>query len=62
MLCSDGSLSYKDVADDVDVDHKRLIGSENQRIVDKIYSIQTLNNYMKRLKNWLKRFNGVGTT
>ena len=26
-----------------------------------IYHIQTLNNYMKRWKGWLKRFNGIGT-
>ena len=61
VLCTDGSLSYKDVADDLDVDHKRLIGLDNQRVIDRIYHIQTLNNYMKRWKNWLKRFNGVGT-
>lgn len=61
VLCTDGSLSYKDVADDLDVDHKRLIGLDNQRVIDKIYHIQTLNNYMRRWKNWLKRFNGVGT-
>ena len=38
--------------------HKRLIGLDNQRVIEGIYHVQTLNNYMK---GWLKRFNGIGT-
>ncbi len=61
VLCTDGNLSYKGIADELDIDHKRLIGLDNQRVIDGIYHIQTLNNYMKRWKGWLKRFNGIGT-
>jgi hypothetical protein len=61
VLCNDGNLSYKGIADKLDIDHKRLIALDNQRVIDGIYHIQTLNNYMKRWKNWLKRFYGVGT-
>ena len=61
VLCTDGNPSYKGIAKDLDVDHKRLISSNNQRVIDGIYHIQTLNNYMKRWKTWLKRFNGIGT-
>jgi transposase-like protein len=61
VLCTDGNLSYKGIAEELDIDHKRLIGLDNQRVIDGIYHIQTLNNYMKRWKGWLKRFNGIGT-
>ncbi len=61
VLCTDGNLSYKDITDTLEVDHKRLIGLDNQRVIDSVYHIQTLNNYMKRWKGWLKRFNGIGT-
>ena len=41
--------------------HRRLIGFDNQRVIDGIYHIQTLNNYMQRWKEWLQRFNGIGS-
>lgn len=61
VLSTDDNLSSKGIADELDVDHKRLIGSDNQRVIEGIYHVQTLNNYMKRWKRWLKRFNGIGT-
>jgi transposase-like protein len=61
VLCTDGNPSYKGIAEDLNIDHKRLIGLDNQRVIDGVYHIQTLNNYMKRWKGWLKRFNGIGT-
>ncbi|MFU2509834.1 IS1595 family transposase [Pseudoalteromonas sp. ASV78] len=61
VLCTDGNLSYKGIAKELDIDHKRLIGLDNQRVVEGIYHIQTLNNYMMRWKAWLRRFNGIGT-
>lgn len=63
VLCTDGNLSYKSIVTelDFDIDHKRLIGLDKQRVIDKIYHIQTLNNFMMRWKAWMKRFFGVGT-
>ena len=61
VLCTDGNLSYKGIAKELDIDHKRLIAIDNVRVIDGVYHIQTLNNYMKRFKVWLKRFNGIGT-
>ncbi len=60
VLCTDGNQSYKGITKDLKVDHKRLIGLENQYVIDGVYHIQTLNNYMMRWKAWLRRFNGVG--
>jgi hypothetical protein len=50
VLCTDGNLSYKGIAKDLDIDHKRLIRLDNQRVTESIYHIQTLNNYMMRWK------------
>ena len=61
MLCTDGNLPYIGIAKELNVDHKRLISLDNERVIDGIYHIQTLNNYMKRWKTWLNRFHGVGT-
>ncbi|NRB42589.1 MAG: IS1595 family transposase [Pseudomonadales bacterium] len=61
VLCTDGNLSYKSIVKDLDIDHKRLIALDNQRVIYGIYHIQTLNNYMMRWKTWLNRFHGVGT-
>lgn len=61
VLCTDGNLSYKGIASDLSIDHKRLIGSDKKRVLDEVYHIQTLNNYTMRWKSWLVRFQGVGT-
>lgn len=61
VLCTDGNLSYKVIAKKLDVDHKRLIAQDKERVIDGVYHIQTLNNYMMRWKTWLSRFHGVGT-
>ncbi|MCP5076441.1 MAG: IS1595 family transposase [Psychromonas sp.] len=61
VLCTDGNLSYIGIAKNLNIDHKRLITLDNQRVIEGGYHIQTLNNYMMRWKSWLKRFCGVGT-
>ena len=60
VLCTDGNQSYRGIARDLNVDYKRLIGLDNQRVIDEVYHIQTLNNYIMRWKTWLARFNGIG--
>lgn len=61
VLCTDGNISYIGIAKGLNIDHKRLITLDNQRVIEGVYHIQTLNNYMMRWKSWLKRFCGVGT-
>ena len=62
VLCTDGNLSYIGIAKDLNnVAHKRLISLDNEPVIDGIYHIQTLNNYMKRWKTAVTRFHGVGT-
>jgi transposase-like protein len=63
VLCTDGNLSYKTIVKElkINIDHKRLVALDNTRVLDGIYHIQTLNNFMKRWKAWMVKFNGVGT-
>jgi transposase-like protein len=62
VLCSDGNRSYIRIAEaSVEVIHKRLINSQKHRIEDKVYHIQTLNNYVSRWRGWMQKFHGVGT-
>ncbi len=61
VLCTDGNVSYQTIVKNLpfELDHKRLIALDNQRVIDGIYHIQTLNNWMMRWKQWLRQFNGV---
>ena len=61
VLCTDGNLSYKGLDEDLNILHKRLVASDNQRVEDGIYHIQTLNNYIMNWKSWLIKFRGVST-
>lgn len=63
VLCTDGNLSYRTIVQELefDIEHKRLIRLDNQYVIDGVYHIQTLNNYIKRWRAWLSRFCGVGT-
>lgn len=59
VLCTDGNLSYLSVVKDRYIDHKRVVAIDNVRVIDGVYHIQNLNNYIMRLKAWLSRFKGV---
>ena len=52
VLCSDGGWAYVSVAQKMKCDHKRLISSEN-RVIDKIYHIQTVNGAIAHFKGWI---------
>jgi transposase-like protein len=61
ILCSDGASWYKTFAKEEGIAHHRLITLDNRRVIGKEYHIQNVNGYISRLKNWMTRFNGVGT-
>lgn len=61
VLCTDGNLSYVELVKTRNIDHKRIVGLLNQRVVEGVYHIQGLNNFTMRWKTWLRRFSGVGT-
>ncbi|ARU57005.1 IS1595 family ISPna2 group transposase [Oleiphilus messinensis] len=61
VFCTDGASWYKTFAEKEKIAHHRLIALDKNRIIGKEFHIQNVNNYISRLKTWMKRFNGVGT-
>lgn len=61
VLCSDGAWAYVNIAKSTSCDHKRLINGKN-RVIDKIYHIQTVNGSIAHFKGWVDgRMRGVAT-
>lgn len=62
ILCTDGNQSYLKIAEaGAGIIHKRLIAKEHHRVEDEVFHIQTLNNYVSRWREWMRKFHGVGT-
>jgi Transposase and inactivated derivatives len=60
LLVSDGRAAYAQFADDAGLLHIALNASKGERTWGS-YHIQNVNAYISRLKDWLRRFNGVAT-
>lgn len=60
-LCTDGHNSFKAYAKAYKFSYVGLNISQGKRIVKKKYHIQNVNNFHSRLKQWMRRFNGVST-
>lgn len=61
MLCSDSHRSYTAFAKSEQVEHKKFNASKGQRVKDKVYHVQNVNNMDMRLRKWMGQFNGVAT-
>jgi len=62
VLCSDGHVSYKGYAMDKGLEHHAIRVDLKQRVKQKIYHLQHVNNIDSRLKKWIQSdFNGVST-
>ena len=60
ILVSDATAAYGAFANKISVVHVALNLSAGERTWG-TYHIQNVNNYCSRLKNWMRRFNGVAT-
>ena len=60
-LCTDSHRSYTAFAKAEKITHKKFNASKGQRVKDKIYHVQHVNNTAKRLRQWMQPFNGVST-
>lgn len=60
-LCTDAHRSYTAFAKAKGLEHKKFVASKGKRVKDKIYHVQNVNNVAKRLRAWMKPFNGVST-
>ncbi|MCF1438872.1 MAG: IS1595 family transposase, partial [Shewanella sp.] len=61
VLCSDGHLNYYWLTKKEDIKHVELNASANERVKDKVFHIQNVNNYHGKLKEWVARFRGVAS-
>ena len=61
FLCTDTATSYKKFAAMKGIKHEAINARNIEYVRQKIYHIQNVNSYHRRLKDWMSRFNGVAT-
>lgn len=61
LLCTDTATNYKKFALMKELKHETINLSKKGYVKKGIYHLQHVNNYHKRLKDWMKRFQGVAT-
>lgn len=61
LLCTDASRAYGAIAREAGIHHEALNVAAGERVRDGVFHIQNVNAYDGRLKQWLRRFNGVAT-
>lgn len=61
ILCTDGSTVLAAAAKEIGVTHRPVNVKAGQRVIAGVYHIQNVNAFDSRLKNWIRRFQGVAT-
>lgn len=61
VICSDKHVSYESYIKDKDIKHKTIMASHGQRITEKVYHVQNVNNTDKRIRDFMRPMNGVAT-
>lgn len=61
VLCTDGSAALAAAARHIGVEHHAINASAGQHAIGP-WHINNVNGYHSRLKNWLRRFNGVASS
>jgi transposase-like protein len=61
LLCTDANRAYGTIARDTGLRHEALNIAAGERVRDRVFHIQNVNAYDSRLKQWMRRFNGVAT-
>ena len=61
VLCADGAAAYRLFAEEENILLKEINRSRGQHVVERVFHIQNVNAYGSRLKQWMRRFNGVAT-
>lgn len=60
-LCTDTHRSYTAFAKSNNINHQKFNASKGQRVKNKVYHVQNVNNTAARLRKWMRPFNGVAT-
>ncbi len=61
LLCSDGAGVYRATAHQFDLAHESVNVTAGQYVRQQVFHVQHVNAYDSRLKQWIRRFNGVAT-
>jgi len=61
VLCTDAVPVYQRFARERDLAHEFVNLSQGERVRERVFHIQNVNAYDRRLKQWLDRFHGVAT-
>jgi transposase-like protein len=61
LLCTDASRAYGAIARAAGIRHEPLNVAAGERVCERVFHIQNVNAYDGRLKQWMRRFNGVAT-
>lgn len=61
LLCTDTATNYKKFAAMKGIKHEVINAHKKEFVRQKIYHVQHVNSYHRRLKDWMARFNGVAT-
>ncbi|QNO13519.1 IS1595 family transposase [Alkalicella caledoniensis] len=61
LLCTDTATNYKKFAKLKGLIHETVNENQKERVKKGLYHIQHVNNFHKRLKGWMERFQGVST-
>ena len=61
LLCTDTSRAYRVIARHAGIRHEPVNLAAGERVRQRVFHIQNVNAYDSRLKQWMRRFNGVAT-
>lgn len=61
IVCSDKHVSYASYTRENNLNHKTIMASHGQRITEKVYHVQNVNNTDKRIRDFMRPMNGVAT-
>jgi transposase-like protein len=61
VICSDKHPSYASYTKEKGLVHKTIMASHGQRITEKVYHVQNVNNTDKRIRDFIRPMNGVAT-
>ena len=61
LLCTDGAGVYRAMARQFELAHESVNVTAGQQVCQQIFHVQQVNAYDSRLKQWIRRFNGVAT-
>lgn len=60
-LVTDGASTYRLLCFEIGLASKQVKSTDGERVCEGIYHVQNVNAYHSRLKDWMRRFNGVAT-